>query len=485
MPSIRQADYSLPRVRRPMSLASRLTLAYAAATCLLLLVAAGLMYYQLVASLMKENIYYLSDEVREAHQNLTDPLVNDLSIRSYVEANSPGDQDAFKVYTRVLKAGGETIAESHGMADFLPVTQFAPVPTDGVSQSDWKTIQSLDGRRFLISSVSAGNRNARYVVQFALDLVLEDKLLAGYRDRIRNILVPSLLAAIFVSYVLARGGLRPLRKVVTAVRRVQTTTLDERVDPSGFPGELSRLASSFNDMLSRIEDAFARLSRFSADIAHELRTPLGCLRGELEVALGKARSPQEYREVMESCLEECVRLGQLIDRLLFLARAERQEAMLKLETIDLGGEMEKVRDFYEAGAAEKGVALNIAFEPGLQVKLDKTLLQSALGNLIQNAIAHTPRGGSVTLSGARANGHMKLEVADTGRGISPDHLPFVLDRFYRADEARGRQGGNLGLGLAIVKSIAILHGGEVKVDSKLGEGTRVTILIPSIEIKSN
>lgn len=475
-------DFSLPTVRKPISLAWRLTLAYAVATCLLLLVAAGLMYFQLNASLMHENVLYLSEEVRQIQAFARVPISATEAIRREVADNTPEGGEAFPMYLRVLGADGSVVAVMPKMDSFLPASSFPTVPADGVSQSPWQTVYGAGGdqRRFLISAAAVGNNVfSRYVVQLALDLSEEDNLLAEYRLRIYGILAPALVAAILVSYALAHGGLRQLREVVGAVRRVQTTTLDQRIDPSGFPRELAKLAGSFNDMLSRIEDAFARLSRFSADIAHELRTPLGCIRGELEVALVKARSPQEYRDVLESCLEECVRLSHLIDRLLFLARAERHEAMLKLETVDLGGELEKVREFYEAGAAENGVNLSVNTQPGLQPRLDRTLLQSALGNLIQNAIAHTPRGGTVTLTGRRDNGHICLEVSDTGGGISPDHLPFVLDRFYRVDGARNRQGGNAGLGLAIVKSIATLHGGEVKIESRMGEGTRVTLMMPA------
>jgi len=465
-----------------MSLAWRMTLTYAAATCMLLIGAAGLMYDQLQASLQHENATYLSEEVRELRAAMRQPLATESVIRREVQNESPEEGDAFPIYLRVLQPDGTTLAQTPGMDAFLPASLFPAVLKDDVSQSPWTVARGAGGdtRRFqVLSAAFAGIGGAHYSMQMALDLAEEDKLVAQYRWRIEAILIPAILAAVLISYILAHSGLRPVRKVVTAVRRVQTTNLDERVDPSGFPGELAKLAGSFNDMLERIEDAFGRLSRFSADIAHELRTPLGCIRGELEVALGKARSPQEYRQVLESCLEECLRLGHLIDRLLFLARAERQEAMLKLETVDMAGELEKVREFYEAGAADNGIGLCVEAQSGLQAHVDRTLLQSALGNLIQNALAHTPRGGSVTLAGARDNGHLRLEVSDTGRGISPDHLPFVLDRFYRADGARGRQNGSVGLGLAIVKSIATLHGGQVQIESRVGRGTRVTLLIPT------
>jgi two-component system heavy metal sensor histidine kinase CusS len=472
-----------PRRRQPLELAWRLTIAYAIATCLLLLVAAGLMYYELVASIKSETALYLSDEIRDMRAGLRQPMATPLLIRQGLESNAPSDGDAFPTYQRVLDFDGSMIGETPDMTRLLPAGLFPTVAADDLSQSAWRVVKSAGpgGEIYQIGTAAvAGPNDNHYFVQVALALTEENKLLNEYRARIWVILVPSLLAAVLASYGLAHSGLRPLRQVVRAVRRVESTTLDQRIDSSGFSGELAKLAGSFNDMLGRIEDAFGRLNRFSADIAHELRTPIGCIRGEMEVALGKARSPEEYREVLGSCLEECLRLSHLIDRLLFLARAEREEAMLRLETVDLDKELRKVREFYEAGAAEGGVALLVHADPGLTARIDRTLLQSALGNLIENAIAHTPSGGSVKLNASQENGEIRLEVLDTGCGISAEHLPFVLDRFYRADGARGRQGGHAGLGLAIVKSIAALHGGQVEIASTVGEGTAVRVVLPAV-----
>jgi two-component system heavy metal sensor histidine kinase CusS len=231
-------------------------------------------------------------------------------------------------------------------------------------------------------------------------------------------------------------------------------------------------------MLDRLEDSFDRLSRFSADLAHELRTPVTNLRGEVEVALGKPRSPEEYREVLGSCLEETVRLAGIIDSLLFLARAESAGAQIRRERVDVGRELSVVCDFYEAAASERGVSLHIAPRGEVAADVDRTLLQRALGNLVENSLAHTPAGGSVTLSAERREAAVRIDVADTGSGIAPEHLPRLFDRFYRVDHSRSAGKGGTGLGLAIVKSIAELHGGLARVESVPGQGTRVVLLLP-------
>jgi two-component system heavy metal sensor histidine kinase CusS len=232
-------------------------------------------------------------------------------------------------------------------------------------------------------------------------------------------------------------------------------------------------------MLQRLEDSFLRLSRFSADIAHELRTPVNNIRGESEVALGRPRSVDEYRDALGSCLEEAVRLSDLIESLLFLARSESPGDHLKRKRQDIRALLSSVRDYYEASALECGVTLRLDCERELIGEVDGALLQRALGNLVSNALAHTAVGGIISLSAAQHVQQLSIEVKDTGTGISPEALPKVFDRFYRADPARARRSGGTGLGLAIMRQIVFLHGGDVNIKSELGIGTTVLVTLPN------
>jgi two-component system heavy metal sensor histidine kinase CusS len=261
-------------------------------------------------------------------------------------------------------------------------------------------------------------------------------------------------------------------------RRIRSTTLNERIALAGLPAELSLLARTFNAMLDRLEESFERLSRFSADIAHELRTPVNNLRGEAEVALGKPRAPEEYREILGSSLEECGRLSRLIDSLLFLARAESPQVEICREAVDVGRELEAVRDFYDAAAADAGITLTAQAPAGIVADLDRTLFQRAIGNLVANALAHTPPGGSIRLTATADRDGARVVVADTGGGIPRENLPHVFDRFYRVDGARSTASGRVGLGLAIVKSIATLHRGSAEITSEVGRGTQVALFFP-------
>ena len=262
-------------------------------------------------------------------------------------------------------------------------------------------------------------------------------------------------------------------------QRIRPTNLAERISTDGLPKELLTLADTFNQMLDRLEESFGRISRFSADIAHDLRTPVNNIRGEAEVALARTRSAGEYRDVIESCLEEAVRLSDLIDGLLFLARAESPLTHLHRERVNVAELLGGVREYYEASAADGGVSLTTMVDPEPVIaELDRTLVQRAVGNLVSNALAHTPPGGAIVLGTIADFSTIRIEVSDTGVGIPAEALPKVFDRFFRVDSARSQSSGGTGLGLSIVQSIVLLHGGNVEISSQPGQGTRVTLHMP-------
>jgi two-component system heavy metal sensor histidine kinase CusS len=289
----------------------------------------------------------------------------------------------------------------------------------------------------------------------------------------------TLVASTAGGYWLARRGLWPIAAVTATARRIGPAHLGERIATAGLPAEVKDLADTFNPMLARLEDAFGRLGRFTADIAHELRTPVNTLRLQAEVALQRPRPPEEYREVLGSCLEECGRLSRLIDSLLFLARAEDPKTELATAPVDVAAELRAIRELFDPAAAEAGVRVGVESADGLVVRVDRTLFHQAVGNLVSNALAHTPAGGIVTLSAESAGAGVAVAVRDTGPGIPAENLPFVFDRFYRADPARSPATGRVGLGLALVKAIAELHGGTVAAESPPGRGTTVTLTLPA------
>jgi two-component system heavy metal sensor histidine kinase CusS len=469
---------------RAWSLAARLTAWYALSAFILILLATIILYWALSRSLDDGHDLFLVDKIHIV-SNLLRNNPHGRALLREVEEGSTARQYA-KVFVRITDRTGKLIAQSPEMDQILPGKLFPPPVNGDAADANTlgATVVDLNGQTFRAMSANVtshpGGAN-EWTVQAALSKMPERRVLAGFRRWLWIVLSIALLLCVIVGYEIARQGIRHIKVISAAARRIRSTTLHERIEQANLPAELSDLAEGFNDMLNRLEEAFARLSRFSADIAHELRTPVNNLRGQSEVALSRPRSPDEYRETLGSCLEESVRLSRIIDSMLFLARAENPRGQLRTESVNVIHELGAVREFYEAAASEAGVKLEISGSSDIHLNVDRTLFHRAVGNLIGNALAHTPAGGTVQLDASAAPENMtRVDVIDTGCGIAPEHLPHVLDRFYRADQARsaGTGGGNVGLGLAIVRSIASMHGGRVEIQSRQGHGTRVSLYFP-------
>lgn len=451
------------RNRRPGSLALRLSAWYAASAFLLLLVGTGYLYWKLVQSFNADDDQYLSEKANTLRELLHR---GDFRTLKWEIEGESAVRPAVEVLSRVFSPDGSVLVETTGMSQKLPARIFP----DG----DRIEYRTFGKRIFRVLSVHLPDHR----LQVGVEVTFEKNLLAGYRARLWTVLGMGLLLSVVAGYAIARRGIRPVEEIAATVRRIRSSTLDERVETAGMPSELSLLASTFNETLDRLEDAFARLARFSSDIAHELRTPINNMRGEVEVALTRTRSLEEYREVLSSSLEECVRVSRTIDSLLFLARAEHPETRICREPIDVGSELSTVREFYEAAASDTGVSLDLAASLGLTAHLDRTLFQRAVGNLIENSLAHTRSGGHIRLELAGQNEMLLVSVADDGCGIPAEHLSHVFDRFYRVDASRSQNNSGAGLGLAIVKSVTTLHGGDARIESTPSQGTRVTLRFP-------
>jgi two-component system heavy metal sensor histidine kinase CusS len=476
------------------SLSLRLTAWYFTSSFVILLVATGALYVMLVKNLTQEHDQFLADKIQFIQQQLRDKPNDVPDLKEEVEETWAPVQ-YMRTYGRVILPTGRVLAESPHMDELLPQGIFPAPQTQGdapLRPRDIKGRETRDTPAQIYRGASAwatvGTKTQRAILQVALDLEPERKLTADYRRMLLAVLLVALAACAATGYQLARAGLSPLQRLAATAQRVGPSNLAERVATRGLPLELFTLAERFNAMLDRLEENFALLSRFSADIAHELRTPVNNMRIELEVALAQGRRPEEYRDTLGSGLEECHRLTQIIDSLLFIARAEDPRTRVKRELLNVGDELQRIVDFYEATSD---------CPPGVWASLDRLLFQRVLGNLLSNAIRHSPNGKSITLraamsphakgtggnatSGSSNTGDdLVIEVNDTGEGIAPEDLPRVFDRFYRADRARSAHAqGHAGLGLSIVKSILQLHGGSVTLTSTLGEGTQVVVRFPA------
>ncbi|MGE4239546.1 heavy metal sensor histidine kinase [Ramlibacter sp.] len=274
--------------------------------------------------------------------------------------------------------------------------------------------------------------------------------------------VAALAGALLVSaggFLLVRLGLRPLRDLVNQTRQLAADTLHRRLDGSAQPEELEPLIAQFNDLLGRLEMAYAQLEGFNADVAHELCTPLATLIGSTELALRKARDADELRDVLGSNLEELQRVAGIVHDMLFLSQADRGASARRVPTASLAALARQVCNYHEAALVDASLALEIVGDA--EGSFDTPLLQRALSNLIGNATRYARRGSTVRveIAGDPA-GEVQLKVVNDGVTIGPDDLPRLFDRFYRGDSARSDADRNHGLGLSIVAAIARMHGGR-------------------------
>ncbi len=317
--------------------------------------------------------------------------------------------------------------------------------------------------------------DAPYRIAIALDITHHQHFMHEFH---RTLALAVALAALFTAglgWAATRAGLEPLRRMTALTDGLSASRLTERLAEAPLPGEMRALAAAFNTMLARLEDSFTRLSEFSADLAHELRTPLSNLITQTQVGLSRARTTEEYRELLGSNLEECERLARMVGDLLFLAQADNRQLAPRREEIDLAAELTGLCEFYEALASDRGVRL---VRTGMaQVRADRDMLRRALANLISNALRHTGAGGAIRLNLSHAPDWVRIEVANPG-AIPDKHLPRLFERFYTGDPARRTRGEGAGLGLAIARSIARMHGGDLTARNADGEA-RFTLSLPA------
>jgi len=375
----------------------------------------------------------------------------------------------------LLGEGKRPIYESPG-PDLSTLAQAFSANTDSHTVHQWKDAQH--SYRVLIRRVSEDEIIGRpsYIIAIAVQIDYHLKFLDHFRETLWIVIAGSIAIMTLMGWIAVRQGHAPLRDIVTQIRRISANELNTRLSPETVPRELTDLAVSFNEMLSRVDQAFHRLSDFNADIAHELRTPIANLMTQTQVALSRERTIDKYREILYSNMEEYERMAQMVGDMLFLAQAENSPRKINSADLDLAREVHMLFDYYEGWAEERDVTL--VLEGAATVSGDRLMLQRALGNLLSNAIRHTATGETVRVGlGTSIDGTVSIVVENTGAEIPAEAIPKLFERFYRVDPSRQRDGNGAGLGLAIVKSIVDAHGGNIDVVSGAGR-TRFRIILP-------
>ena len=463
---------------RIASLTARLATLFAALTACLLVLVAVLFGRMLDA-------HFQELDAHDLHGKLT-------LIRNALQASSapPLSSTPFAVLDQSFVGHenvGVLLRDTDGrVLHVIHPEHFTPAQKAGARLADAANEWTVDGHphrglavRIDLPTAAVGSEAIDVLV--ALDLSHHAHFLATVRRATwAGVALAALVAALF-GWFAAHRGLAPLRRVTDTARRLSARQLDQRLAVDDAPLEVRDHVDAFNGMLARLEAAFQRLADYSADIAHELRTPISNLMTQTQVALSRPRTTDEYQDILASNLEEYERIARMVSDMLFLAKAEGNTLAHAGESIDLAHEADALIDFYEALADERQV--RIIHRGQASVHGDRLMLRRALSNLISNALRHTPAGGAITIAIDTDTTRVGIDVSNVGDPIPPDQLERIFDRFHRGSTQRARHGEGAGLGLAITRSIVRAHGGEISAHSAAGV-TRFAITLPRHEAAS-
>lgn len=405
-----------------------------------------------------------------------------LEIEPWMEQDLQVQERRF--FVQNFAADGTLGGKSSNVSISLPLTDEARRSEHPAGGVILETI-SIGGREYRVATHPRRERWGEPVVMYAQAATSMESVHLRQRRLLVWLVgcgVAMLVSGAAASWFLSRQWLRSVTALEETARTISAGDLGRRrlFAPSD-DAELAALAASFNHLLDRLESAHTAQQRFTADASHELRTPLTVLRGEIEVALRKPRSSDEYRDVLISNKEEIERLSRLTENMLALAHVDVGDAITQRELVNVSEVCSTVTAKLQSLATEKQITLHhedSTTEP-LSVNGDRIALERIMQNLVENAVRYSPAGESVTARVSKHEHHIQIEVIDTGGGIAPEHLPHLFERFYRVDKARSRAHGGSGLGLSIVKALVEAHGGSVSVASEVGRGSTFTVRLLS------
>lgn len=453
------------KYQKNLSLRMRLALLFSLASALLF----GLMGSYVFQALERE-VAFRDDIALLGRIERIEDIIKDNKNIDYLK-NQP------KLYSNMLGNKDNAlwiIGESGDILIEVNPENLPPPSVSALKSSSLFTSEGAQPTRTAWRRVSTGNSTV-FIVAIKL-LAEREQMMAAYRLNLGFAWLVGVLLSFALGWEVVRRGLLPLHRLSRQASVVGPQSLGVRLDEQKQPQELQGLTAALNAMLTRLDDGYARLSQFSEDLAHELRTPLNNLMLQNQLALGQSRTFEDYEQLLDSQQEEYERLARMIDNMLFLARAEKHDSALQLESVDLGQLSKQLSEYFEGMAQERGMQIDAAARGELIA--DCGLVRRALANLLVNAIRYGDPHTVIALRSNASEGRwMDVEVMNQGKQIPTQHLDRIFDRFYRCDSSRSHPDDSGGLGLAIVQSIMQMHGGEVKVSSQ-NEETRFTLRFP-------
>ncbi|CAD9217433.1 Sensor protein [Burkholderia cenocepacia] len=450
------------------SLLRRLTLAFAAVAALVFALTGAYLYRSLSAELTRRDDIEISAKLNQFLQlarasGSTAALRAEPAVFHDVLLSHPG------VYLGIYDVQHRPLVEhSDEAGNTLASVIAAPHPAGNAGSPFTCAPPGIGTSRCVYARETLPSGEA---IQVALARTATDRqsLLESYRVDIWLAAAVGALLVGALGYAVASRGLRPVESLGRQTSRIEAHNLNARLDARGGPVELRELATSVNRMLDRLERAFVRLSQFSSDLAHDMRTPLANVISSSQITLSRARTTDEYEALIESNIEECERLKRMIENMLFLARTDNARQHLKTAELDAGSELRRLASYFHALADEAGVRIDVHGEA--PVVADATLFRRAVSNLASNALEHAQAASTIELAVSVQGSYAVVEVTNRGVAIPPEQVERIFERFYRIDSSRHGAARNAGLGLAIVKSIMELHRGKVEVASRDGRTT--------------
>ena len=464
--------------RTPISLTARLLLCYILG-CVLSIVVAGYYFRNVLKDYLVDECYellvfHITGLQNTILTNADEPME---STQAWIQYN--GQHPFHTIDGRLVDADGNVIFSTAAMSSMAP--SVADFPAKISADQDQVILQgevdpSTGCETYWLALKVAGLRDNEEIIYQAMYINRYKKEWLKHYDHawILAVLVGSLTSA-FVGWLIARNGLKPLFQITRSLKKITAHDFHERINTDGWPREVSALAREFDQVLTRLHHSFRQLSQFTADAAHEFRTPLNNLMGATSLALSKERSPEQYQTLLQSHIEQYNRLNRMIESLLFLARADNSSTGFQLQSVDAGACAAEVLDFFSAVADERGVTLHV--DGQATIMADVSMLRIALTNLVSNGLRFTPEGKSLSIRVERnAMQEVVISVIDSGPGIAPEHYAQIFDRYYRLEKSRSTEGA--GLGLSIVQTIMQLHGGRALVDRSPEGGAVFSLVFP-------
>ncbi|MGF6506850.1 heavy metal sensor histidine kinase [Paraburkholderia sp. 32] len=457
------------------SLIARTTLLFALIACAVIGSLGAYFYHSAEVSLQRRADVVLSGRVEHFSRIVHDLYsVSELKKRPLLFETMLGAEEDVLIFRRPGEAPFVDVNPGRFAVPDLPAGPAGNPP----GAADMRQTRLSDGVpvHWAFATATAREDGAEVEVIAGHPMTHEMRMLAEYRNRIVLATLSGMLAATLLAYGVLRRALRPVREIATRAAQISPTNLAVRLDDEAAPVELRQLTHAFNAMLDRLADGYQRLQQFSADLAHEIRTPVGALVGQTQVALAQPREADEYQQLLESNLEELNRLSHIAENILFLAHADHAALSIERQPVDLHGELIRIADYFEGLADERGMRFEV--DAAGVASANPMLCRRAINNLVVNAVRYGAGDTIVRLRGAQDEAGALVTVENEGEPIPAVQLDRLFDRFYRGDAARSALTESNGLGLAIVKAIMHLHGGSARVVCPLPGVVRFELRFP-------